>query len=143
MIETHCSQTNWSVCIWATNCKLWQLRFCIPVFILISNFQIEYILNSPSLQIFMLLALKFYKVPVLTFTQFICIQSTRGEKNLIYSYIDERRVLWNFGKYGIPRFQLWLVLLFRKNIMNYSRRTPTIQYSKKWLLILAIPFSTD
>ena len=47
------------------------------------------------------------------------------------------------GKYGIPRFQLCMVLLFRRNTMNYSRRTPMMQCSKKQKLAVVVPFSTD
>ena len=47
------------------------------------------------------------------------------------------------GKYGISKFQHRLVLLFCRNIMNYSKRTPMTQYSKKRPLVLVVPFSTD
>ena len=45
-------------------------------------------------------------------------------------------------KYGIPRIQLSLVLLFRRNTMNYLRRTPTMKCSEKRSLVI-VPFSTD
>ena len=47
------------------------------------------------------------------------------------------------GKYGIPRFQLWLVLLFHRNIINYSRRSPRMQCNKKRKLVVVVPFSTE
>ena len=46
------------------------------------------------------------------------------------------------AKYEIPKFQLWLGLLFHRNTMNFSRRTPTMQCSKKQLLVVVVPFST-
>ena len=45
-------------------------------------------------------------------------------------------------KYEIPRFQLLLVLLFRRKTMNYSRRIPTMECSKKRKLVV-VPFFTD
>ena len=46
-------------------------------------------------------------------------------------------------KYEIPRFQLRLVLLLCRNTMNYSRRTPTMQCSKKRPFVVVVPFSAD
>ena len=43
-------------------------------------------------------------------------------------------------KYGIPRFQLSLMLLFRTKTMNYSRRTATIKCSKKRELVVPYHF---
>ena len=51
------------------------------------------------------------------------------------------------GKYGIPRFQLFVesyfVLLLPRNTMDYSRKPPTMQCSKKRPLVVFVPFSTD
>ena len=47
------------------------------------------------------------------------------------------------GKYGIPRFQLKLGLLYRRNTMNYSKGTPMMQCSKKRKLVVIVQFSTD
>ena len=48
------------------------------------------------------------------------------------TYIDERRVLWNSRK-------LWNTEVS----MNYSRRTPMMQRSKKRSLVVVVPFSID
>ena len=47
------------------------------------------------------------------------------------------------GKYGVLRFQLWLALVLRRNTMNYSKRSPMMQWSKKRKLVAVVPFSTD
>ena len=47
------------------------------------------------------------------------------------------------GKYGISRFGLGVGLLFHRNTINYSRRNLTMQCSKKRLLVVVVPFSTD
>ena len=47
------------------------------------------------------------------------------------------------GKYGIPRIRLLMVLLFRRNTMNFSRRPSTMQCSKKRPHVVVVPFSAD
>ena len=42
--------------------------------------------------------------------------------------------------YRIPRFQLWLELLFRRNTMNYSRRTPAMNTVRSDCLLLSYHF---
>ena len=47
------------------------------------------------------------------------------------------------GKYGISSFQLCLVLLFCRHTANYTRKTPTVQCSKKRPLVFVVRFLAD
>ena len=47
------------------------------------------------------------------------------------------------GKHWISRFQLWLLLLFRRNTMNYSKKTLAMLCSNKRKLAAIASFFTD
>ena len=97
--------------------------------------------------------IKISSYDILRWVEIFCI------KNLFNHYLYWEFILFSVGfidhicmrggnygiirKYEISRFQLWLVLLFHRNTMSYSRRTPMMQCSKKQPLVVVLAVSTD
>ena len=61
---------------------------------------------------------------------------------LLVRYIDERRVLWNSWKIWNTEVSN-LVLIIRRNTMNYSKSIPSMQRSKKRPLVVIVTFSSN